>query len=221
MIPTRPIKTFKSWMLHNVEYVDPIDNWALKLKLRANGFFFGEGLSDNVDDIGEPGYLICWGSGHQNGIHHLYLGYKEDADRLIEFLGAGEYTLLEQSKTPLRNTAIFGNYTLTDMKATFGDPLPDKIQFLLADLKHRNIDYFSSFNFMHQDWGRKKWWPAAFIYSPRESDDDYRERMLFLKSIGCDFDNFDSHACGMYEFEHANHAMLFKLKFGEDLVPKR
>lgn len=219
MEPTCPIKTFAPWMLHNVELTDETHGWDLKCRIQADGYFhFSRAHGYQPDEVGMPGFFIATTTMGSNGSHHFYFNSEEDAKRFIDYMGKGEYNLLPHDQSPLRNSGIWGNFTLKDMMDIFGDPLPDKIKDILIDLRGRGIHYFNEYCFMHQDWKKHKWWPEAFVYQcPVQDVRSGHDVLCWFHESGISWDDYVNHLRGI-EFRHANDAMLFKLAFGEDKI---
>jgi hypothetical protein len=224
MIPTRPIKTFAKWFVHCVTVEVNRVKWdkvrlaiaELNLKPSTEG---ARGLALDAFDYFET---TTWSGDDSITFHFEDINH---ANFLIKKMKRkGHRVHYEKSDGVRRNQPIFDNFTMADLTAIFGDPLPAKIQFLLKDLKSRNIDYFSAYHHMHQKWSKQKWWPEAFVFINRPARKDegdlQTECLRWLNNQGL-LDLTNRHACGMYEFANANDAMLFKLTFGEDVVPKR
>lgn len=204
MQPTRPIKTFDKWYRHRVtpdiEYEDRhlVINLLNKLGLSSPEDYR---ITSPFRSLTGPGATFYF-----DDINH--------ANQVIkEFRSV--YELLPPGQGIRRDEGLAGNFTMDDLKNIFGDPLPDKVQYLLADLMHRGIDYFHDFRFMHQDWGRK-WWPVAFVLEP---DGDYEMMRQIHAWLYQNVKEYNTHACGMVEFSHLQDAVLFKLTFGEAPLP--
>ena len=203
MQPTRPIKTFDKWFRHQVtlEYEDEDRHFIFE-------FLDEKGLVKDNDYR-----ATCT----MSGTPYVFL-YFEDiyhANFTLKKLG-GFYELHPKGEGVRKNEPLAGNFTMDDLKGLFGDPLPDKIEFLLHDLKHRGIDYFYDFLYMHQAWGRK-WWPEAFIFAPTHTREDDHEQHCWLYQ---NVKEYKRHSCGIVEFGYINEAIMFKLAFGESPIPK-
>jgi hypothetical protein len=224
MTPTRPIKTFAKWFEHGVTVYANRKNWdRVRLHVTGRGLQCGNGARglelDNFDF-----YETVTMSGDSAITFHFDSIY--DANDLIKAIKRKHRVHYSKGDSGRTNQELFGNFTMADLKGIFGDPLPRKVQYLLDDLKRRNIDYFRDFAFMHQAWSKQKWWPEAMVYTNElrysrmnPPVDIGREQLIWLNQMGL-LNLTRRHACGMIEFASANDAMLFKLTFGEDPVPK-
>jgi hypothetical protein len=225
MKPTRPIITFKRWFRHCVTVEAKRENWdKVRLHLAELGLKRAEGERGLALDAFDYFETVTFNGDQTITFHFDDINHANFLIKKMKRQGHGVW--YENSDGVRRNQSIPGNFTMADLLAIFGDPLPAKIQFLLKDLKNRSIDYFSDYGQMHQSWSKQKWWPEAFIYIStwrhhrlNPPVDIERECLRWLNVQGL-LDLTRRHACGMYEFANANDAMMFKLTFGEDPLPK-
>jgi len=224
MKPTRPIKTFGTWLLETmtVSIFKPDDcfDWGggeMKAWIETT-----LGLHDTKGrDPSDPN-VYChsisgWPQANTMVPHTFYFPNVHHAKAFKDRWG-GKYTKVPMDQSIRRNEAIFGNYTLRDMMDTLGDPLPYRIKDIILDLKHRGIDYFNNYGHMHQEWSREYLeWPADFVYQSPIGDYDALEdhfRHCWLMTA-CGFNGFENHLRGI-EFRDQHHADLFRIRFGED-----
>lgn len=204
MKPTRPLDTFDKWYRHEV--------W---LTMDRKGWRKVDWFLDRQHWVRNEDYLMSYTSNerpililHFDSIYHASIVAKRFT---------GYYKLHPRGEGPMRNKPIFTHFTMDDLKAIFGDPLPVKVQYLLEDLRRRNVSYFTAFQFMHHEWCDRDWWPEAFVYIRRSTPVAHAEQLIWCQDN--DITEFETHACGMWEFGQANQAMLFKLAWGEDRLP--
>lgn len=224
----RPIKTFGTWLLDTVRVpFTPVegDNWGGHHADKWIQEELGLRKADR-GDLGTDIYQHTYSGFPSTGvpcINNFNFPNSETADRFhVEF--GGERSVLDMSDNPRKNEAIFGNFTIEDLKHLYGDPLPNVIAYHLIDMQDRLSGYFDDFKFMHQAWA-KAWLPAAFVYVDEEQAD--RQTNATYRFIA-DTDGTDEwtrcfrvSAAGVYEFEDAGLAALFKLRFGGASIPEQ
>lgn len=220
----RPIKTFATWLLekvriekgdyrgfHDVNHINHWINDTFHLTKRING-----DLNFEIYDHHEIKF-----NGIQD-VHHFYFPMVDHAHALISKFG-GKHTTVPFSESIRRHEPISDQFTIDDLKFMYGDPLPNVIQYHLADMKSRLSGYFNVFTHMHHSWSRN-WLPSAFIYR-RDEENDGDEILEWFKEIFGDNQGrirqgWTVSARGVYEFDDPAIAILFKLRFGETRIPQ-
>lgn len=224
----RPIKTFATWLLESVRVPftpqkddgwggNHADEWiqeVLGLRKAERG------------DLGADIYQHTYSGFPKAGtpcINNFNFPDAKSADAFHAQFG-GERSVLEMKDNPRRNEAIFGNFTMDDLKHIYGDPLPNVIVYHLIDMQDRLSGYFDRFKFMHQDWS-KAWIPAAFVFV-QETREDYEKNAHYRFIADTNGTEqwtrcFEASIKGVYEFEDAGLAALFKLRFGGASIPEK
>lgn len=224
----RPIKTFSTWLLESVKVpFTPVegDNWGGRHAdqwIESNLGLHKNAHGELGSDIYSHTYTGFPSAGHPC-INNFSFPDAATADAFHAQFG-GERSTLTMKNSPRRNEAIFGNFTIEDLKHLYGDPLPNVIAYHLIEMQDRLGGYFDRFKFMHQEWS-KAWVPAAFVYVD-ESQKDRAENITYrfiAETNGTENWTrcFESSVTGVYEFEDAGLASLFKLRFGGAAVPER
>lgn len=224
----RPIKTFGTWLLESVKVpFTPVegDNWGGS---HADKWIQEELRLRKADrgDLGTDIYQHTYTGFPSAGMpcmNNFNFPSSETADRFHAEFG-GERSVLDMADNPRKNEAIFGNFTIEDLKHLYGDPLPNVIAYHLIDMQDRLSGYFDRFKFMHQEWA-KSWIPAAFVYAPASRQDYEKNSHLRFIAAANGTDNwtscYESSITDIYEFEDARLAALFKLRFGGASVPEQ
>lgn len=225
----RPIKTFSTWLLHQVKVeVAAVDEKTFGKFYEGCCRWIESNLNLSKADHGDLRHAIYNATSStffSNAGIQCYTFEFPEAEYANSFAArfGGSYLEIDKKDSHRRNETISGNFTIDDLVYLYGNPLPNLIQFHLVDMSVRLGGYFDDFKHMHQDWcNRSDWIPSAFVFADERDADRVVEILGWFNTHlqkpdsekGAWQKGWASSASGVYEFDDPHLAMMFKLRWG-------